>query len=115
MPTDKTCVDTRDYHTSFFPFSENGEWGRGTLSLNGGGPILGDWRMKNGENFFSTTGEEWRMEKTSCGGRFYYFSPEVVSFTWNPHYKKCRMDEKTDFKYERVNRAYPLTTCGRQW
>jgi hypothetical protein len=89
---------------SFFPFSENGEWGRGTLSLNGGGPILGDWRIENEENFFSSMGEEWRMEKTSCG-RFYYFSPRVASFTWNPHYKKCMMDEKTDFKSERVNRA----------
>jgi hypothetical protein len=39
----------RGCHTSFFVFSENGEWGRGTLSWNGGGPILGDWRMKNGE------------------------------------------------------------------
>jgi hypothetical protein len=28
---------------------ENGEWGRGTLFLNGGGPILGDWRLENGE------------------------------------------------------------------
>jgi hypothetical protein len=33
---------------------------------------IGDWRMENEENFFSSMGEEWRMEKTSCG-RFYYF------------------------------------------
>jgi len=44
------------------------------------------------------------MEKTSCV-RFYYFSLGVASFTWNPHYKKCMMDEKTDFRSERVNRA----------
>jgi hypothetical protein len=47
------------------------------------------------ENFFSST----------CG-RFYYFSLGVAaSFTWNPHYKKCMMDEKTDFKSEHVNKA----------
>jgi hypothetical protein len=63
----------RGCHTTFFSFSENGEWRHGTLSLNGRGPILGDWRMENVENFFSSTGEEWRMEKTSRG-RFYYFS-----------------------------------------
>jgi hypothetical protein len=28
--------------------------------LNGGGTILGDWRMENEENFFSSTGEKWR-------------------------------------------------------
>jgi hypothetical protein len=26
----------------------------------------GEWRMENEENFFSSTGEEWRMEETSC-------------------------------------------------
>jgi hypothetical protein len=71
-------------------------------------------RLENGENFFSSTGEEWRMKKTSRG-RFYYFSHGVASFTQNPHYKKCMMDETTDFKSERVNRAYILTTCGWQW
>jgi hypothetical protein len=34
---------------------ENGDVARSPC-LNGGGPILGDWRM--GENFFSSTGEE---------------------------------------------------------
>jgi hypothetical protein len=45
------ALNNRGCHTSFFLFSENGEWGHGTLSLNGGGSILGDWRMEN---------EEWR-------------------------------------------------------
>jgi hypothetical protein len=74
------------------------------LFLNGGGSNLGDWRMRNEENFVSSTGEEWRMEKTSRG-RFYYFSHEVASFTRNPHYKKCMMVETMDFKSEHVNRA----------
>jgi hypothetical protein len=55
------------------------------------------------EGPFSEIGE-WRMGKTSRG-RFYYFSHGVASFTWNPHYKKCMMDETMDFKSERVNRA----------
>jgi hypothetical protein len=70
--------------------------------LNGGGPILGDWRMKNEENFFSSTGEEWR--KLFVEG-FIIFHLGLLTFTWNPHYKKCMMDEKTDFKSERVNKA----------
>jgi hypothetical protein len=60
--------------------------------------------FEDGENFFSSTGEEWRMKKTSCG-RFYYFSHGVASFTRNPHYKKCKMDETTDVKSERMNRT----------
>jgi hypothetical protein len=52
----------KDCHTSFFPFSIFWEWGRGTLSLKGGGFIL--WRLRI--SFFSFTGEEWRMKKTSC-------------------------------------------------
>jgi hypothetical protein len=44
------------------------------------------------------------MEKTSRGG-FSYFSHGVDSFMRNPHYKKCMMDETTDFKSECVNRA----------
>ena len=36
--------DNRGCHTSFLPFSEVGEWWSGTLSLNGGGPILGEWK-----------------------------------------------------------------------
>jgi hypothetical protein len=63
-----------------------------------------EWRMENGENFFSSALEEWRMGKTSRG-RFYYFSHGVVSLTRNPHHKKCTMDETTDFKSERANRA----------
>jgi hypothetical protein len=48
----KICeLKNRGCHTSFFPFSKDGEWGRGTLSLNGGGPILGDWRMEIVEDF----------------------------------------------------------------
>jgi hypothetical protein len=81
-------ICTMGCHTSFFLFLEDEGWGRGTLSLNGGRPVLGDWRM----------------EKTSRG-RFYYFSHGVASFTRNPHYKKCMMDETTDFKSERMNRA----------
>ena len=52
----------RGCHTSFFPFSENGEWGRGKLALNGGGPILGDWRMETGETFSPpwVKNGEWR-------------------------------------------------------
>jgi hypothetical protein len=49
---------SRGCHTSFFPFSKNGEGGRGMLFLNGGGSNLGDWRMRNEENFVSSTGEE---------------------------------------------------------
>ena len=44
IPHDRGC------HTSFFPFSENGERGRGTLSL-GRGTILREWRMILGEGF----------------------------------------------------------------
>ena len=51
----------RGCHTSFFPFSIFREWGRGMLSLKGRGPIM--WRLRI--SFFSCTGEEWRMEKTS--------------------------------------------------
>jgi hypothetical protein len=51
---------------------------------------IGDWRMENGEIFL------WEV---------YYFSHGVASFTQNPHYKKCLMDETTDFKSEHVNRA----------
>ena len=35
---------TRGCHTSFLPFSEVGECWSGTLSLNGGGSILGEWK-----------------------------------------------------------------------
>jgi hypothetical protein len=54
---------------------------------------------------------EWRMEKTSSPPRvkngewrkllvegFIIFSHRVASYTRNPHYKKCMMDETTDFK-----------------
>ena len=56
----------RGCHTSFFPFSIFREWGRGTLPLKGGGRRMEnrEWRMD--KNIFSSTGEEWRMEKTSC-------------------------------------------------
>jgi hypothetical protein len=47
-------------HTSFFPFSENGKWGRDTLSLNGGGPILGDWKMEKISSPPRVNNEEWR-------------------------------------------------------
>ena len=32
----------RGCHMVFFPFSDLTEWWRGTLSLNGGGPIVGE-------------------------------------------------------------------------
>jgi hypothetical protein len=70
----------RGRHTSFFPFSSFRDWGRGTLSLKGGGPIL--WRLRI--PFFSSTGEEWRMEKTFCAKvlpQSFCFSLGVASFT----------------------------------
>ena len=80
-------------HTSFFPFLENGEWGRGTLFLNGGGPILAEWRkllnllyewrvMENGENF-----------------------SENVSLQ-----SLCALQKVHDGWQNNI-----LTTCGRQW
>jgi hypothetical protein len=49
-------VHNRGCHTSFFPFSIFREWGRGMLSLKGGGSIFEDWGfhsfppwVKNGE------------------------------------------------------------------
>jgi hypothetical protein len=50
------------------------------------------------EGPFSEIGE-WRMEKTSCR-RLNCFSQGVASFTWNPHYKKCMIDEKMDLKIQ---------------
>ena len=38
-------IINRGCHTSFLPFSEVGEWRCGTLSLNGGGPILGECKV----------------------------------------------------------------------
>jgi hypothetical protein len=74
---------------------ENGDVARSPLSP----PFfseIGEWRMENGELL---------LLASTCG-RFYYFSLGVAaSFTWNPHYKKCMMDEETDFKSEHVNKA----------
>ena len=42
MGSSSAGVYTTGCHTSFSSFLENGEWRRGTLSLNGGGLILGD-------------------------------------------------------------------------
>jgi hypothetical protein len=55
--------------------------------------------MENGENFFSSTGEEWRMKKV------------LLFFTWGCFFhlestlQKCMMDDTTDFKSEFVNRT----------
>jgi hypothetical protein len=80
------ALQSRGCHTSFFPFSENEEWGRGTLSLNGGGPILGGWRMENGEwrKFLLLPGEECKMEKTSCAK----FSPQSTTLTSHKCFSK---------------------------
>jgi hypothetical protein len=68
----------RGCHTSFFLFSENGEWGRGTLSLNGGGPILRDWRMENGENLL------WKVLLFFTWGLFFHleFTLQKVHDGW---------------------------------
>ena len=34
----------RGCHTPLVPFSEVGEWGGGSMSLNGGGSIIGEWK-----------------------------------------------------------------------
>jgi len=49
-----TRMHSRGCHTSFFPFAEDGEWGRGTLSFEPS-VLLGDWRMENGELLWRTS------------------------------------------------------------
>ena len=66
----------RGYHTSFFLFSENGEWGRCTLSLNGGGPIFGDWRMENEENFL------WKVLLFFTWGCFFHLESTLQKSAW---------------------------------
>jgi hypothetical protein len=72
---DITCWNSRGCHTSFYPFSIFREWGRGTLSLKGGGPIL--WRLRI--PFFSSTDEEWRMEKTLCAKVVFFHLGSLLS------------------------------------
>jgi hypothetical protein len=53
-------LDTRGCHTSFFPSLENGKWRRGTISLNVGGPIFGDWRMNKTSSPPWVKNGQWR-------------------------------------------------------
>ena len=76
-------------HTSFFPFSEDGEWGRGTLSLMTGA-IFGEWRVEK-------TSSPW-MKKA-------FRRCKKCMMDDKTYYKKCTVDDKMDFKSERVNRA----------